>query len=73
LIHDNFNGIKTKSCTFNHSSFYNSHFVFSEFSNTDFIDCNLKRTFLIEIKEENVNWKFSNVHEAYTEIEHFRL
>jgi len=69
LVHNNFNGIRARSCTFNNSSLYNSRFIMAHFTDTDFIDCDLKKAYFINTVENNVSWKFSNTQEAYHEIE----
>lgn len=69
LVHNNFNGARTNDCTFNYSNLYNSRFIMSEFEHTDFIDCNLKRTFIIPNKESEVSWRLSNTQEAIRELD----
>jgi len=69
LVHNNFNGAKTTDCTFNYSNLYNSRFIMSEFEKTDFIDCNLKRTFIIPSRETEVSWRLSNTQESIRELD----
>lgn len=69
LVHNNFNGARTNDCTFNYSNLYNSRFIMSEFEHTDFIDCNLKRTFIMPTKETEVSWRLSNTQEAIRELD----
>ncbi len=73
LVHNNFDGIKTSECTFNYSNLYNSRFIMAEFEQTDFIDCNLKRTFIIPVKETEVSWRLSNTQESIRELDRIEL
>lgn len=69
LVHNNFCGIRTLSCTFNYSNLYNSRFILAEFDRTDFVDCNMKKAFFIKNVETEVSWKLSNTEEAIRELE----
>lgn len=69
LVHNNFDGIRTTDCTFNNSNLYNSRFIMSELERTDFVDCNLKRTFIIPAKEKDVSWRLSNTQESIRELD----
>ena len=73
LIHNNFDGIRASSCTFNYSNLYNSRFIMAEFDKTDFMDCNMKKAFFVGINEKDVSWKFSNVEEAIRDLERLDL
>ena len=73
LIHNNFDGIRASSCTFNYSNLYNSRFIMAEFDKTDFIDCNMKKAFFVMTSEKDVSWKFSNVEEAIRDLERLDL
>lgn len=69
LVHNNFDGVRTSDCTFNYTNLYNSRFIMAEFEKTDFIDCNLKRTFIFPSKETDVSWRLSNTQEAIRELD----
>ena len=38
LVHDNFNGVHNRDCTFNDSNLYNSRIIMAELDATDFVD-----------------------------------
>ncbi len=69
LVHNNFDGISASYCTFNYSNLYNSRLILAELEKVDFIDCNLKRSFIIPAKELDVSWRLSNTQEAIRDLE----
>jgi len=69
LVHNNFDGIVASYCTFNYSNLYNSRLILAELEKVDFIDCNLKRSFIIPAKEVDVSWRLSNTQEAIRDLE----
>lgn len=69
LVHDNFDGAMTTECTFNKTNLYNSRFIMAELEKTDFMDCNLKRSFIIPARETEVSWRLSNTAEAIHDLE----
>jgi uncharacterized protein YjbI with pentapeptide repeats len=65
ILHCNFNGITAHTCVFNESDLYFSTFAHSSFTDTNFIDCNLKKVRLNDTKRNNVSFKYSNYEEAF--------
>jgi len=70
LIHLNFSGARIEECTFDNSNLYDSRFIKTELITTDFIDCDLKRVYLIPAEEVGVSYRYSNTMEAIRDMEH---
>jgi len=63
LLHLNFCGADIVDTVFDKSDLYNSRFIGASIKDCNFIDCNVKKVFLIDAKHSGLSFKSSNTAE----------
>lgn len=73
LVQSNFNGAQIQDCDFSDSDLMHSRFIGSSIRATLLVDCNLKGTYFLHSEQTDVDFKYSNVEDAFLSDERSEL